>query len=585
MNLHTLISGDLRRKFRSAALMAAISLTPLAISAQQVQTSGAAPPDSVIVKSMPVTPALILAPPPENEEVTLAHRFTPLQSFAALFNTAEERERNIFFTLSRDAIAEFRTLTNNADARGPLSRAELKMLSDIRLAAKADAKKYRIPQPIAATLHFAAQQTGTDFEALVTRLQENSGNVMNVSPARLHAGDVYKFNVSTWLYLVKTQGAKHGLGFFADKIDVGAPVPNAQGLPTVRVAVNDPAVLRQLVAMRSNPRINALLGAEYVAHEQEIPQTAYKGMNYVYDMGVAAKQQQLMTIGFDLGIRGADGIRGPLTAAAKQEFALMSPLMLQGQTVETLLADAARQAVADAEKYSTVYNAITPATAFAVRHASKVAGMDFGYLMQLASAESGFDADISATTSSAAGLFQFIDNSWLVALYGYGAKYGLGDIAKTIEVERNGAGEITTARINDPLIEKYALSLRTDPRIMSLMGAEFARENHDNLQAALPRRNITRTDQYLAHFLGSSQAVTFITKLNRNPDAAAKTAFPAAAHANHGVFYKRGGIARTLEEVYDLFKNKFSSTFFDAPVPQTPPAPPRMPQPLLTGPG
>lgn len=584
MNLHTLKSSELRKKFRQATVFGALVFSPLTMSAQQAQGPGFVQPEPVKADTAIITTPVVIAPPPENEAVVAPHRFTPLESFGKLFATDEEKERNIFFTQSRDAIAEFRVLTNSTQT-GPLTRAELKTLSDIRLAAKADARKYRIPQPVAATLHLIAGRTNTSFEAMVTRLTENSGNVMELPSSRLIANNVYKFNVSTWLYMLKTQGAKHGLGFFADKIEVSNPLPDAKGRPTVRVDVKDPMVLRQLVALRNNPRISALMGAEYVAHESEIPQTAYKGMNYVYDIGVAQRQQALMVLGFDLGTRGVDGIAGPLYTAAMKELTQMyQPVLPPAQVTDSVLMDAAQLAIADSQRYSTVYNNITPATAFAVRHAAKVGGVDFGYLMQLAGAESGFDAGVSATTSSATGLFQFIDNSWLVALYSHGEKYGLGDIAKQIEVQRNGNGEITTARIADPFIEKYALSLRTDPRIMALMGAEFVKENRDNLQAAFPKRNITRTDQYLAHFLGSSQAVSFIVKMNRNPEASAKASFPAAANSNHGVFFKRGGVARTFQEVYNLFKGKFSSTFFDAPVvtssvrtPETVPLPPPRP--------
>lgn len=574
MHFPTITKEELRRKFKTAALATTVIFSPLTLAAQGQLPSA---PNLPAQDTMTTTPGLINAPPPESEPVPLPHRFTPLASFAPLFGTPDERARNIFFIQNRETIAEYRTLTNST-LTGALTRDELKTINDIKKAAAPDAKKYKISVAVAATLHFAARQTGTDFESMVTRLQENSGNVMNVASARLRADNVYKFNVSTWLYLMKTHGAKHGMGFFADNIEVSPPAMNAQNQPTVRVHVNDPAVLRQIIAMRNNPRISTLMGAEYVAHEAEVPQTAYKGMNYAYDIQVAEQQRALMTIGFDLGIRGADGVKGPLTAAALQEFRLMSqPLLAQGQTLDAMLQESARLAIEDAAKYSTMYNAINPATTFAVRHASKVAGVDFGYLMQLAGAESGFDAGISATTSSATGLFQFIDNTWLVSLYTHGAKYGLGDIAKRIEVERNAAGEITTASIRDPLVEKYALSLRTDPRIMALMGAEFAKDNREVLQAALPRRTITRTDQYLAHFLGSGQATNFIVKLDRNPNAAAKSSFPAAAEANHNVFYKRSGVARSLEEVYNLFKNKFSSTFFDPPVAPPPPRPVPLP--------
>ncbi len=578
MHFPHLEKADLRRKFRAAMIASSVMMSPLAVSAQSLTPTA---PTVPVANTTPI--ALDLAPPPESTPVPLPHRFLPLSSFAPLFNTADEKSSNIFFSNSRDAIREFRTLTNNPDATGPLSRVEVKMLADLRAEAAADVKKYKISLPVAATLRFAAQQTGMNYDVMVTRLQENAGNVMNVATGKLLSDNVYKFDVSTWLYLMKTQGSKHGMGFFADKIEVSEPMPGPTGKPTVKVSVADPTVLRQIISMRSNPRISLLLGGEYLMHEAEMPATAYKGMNYSYDITVADQQKSLMTIGFELGIRGADGVKGPLTTAALQEFALMSkPMLAQGQTLDMILSEAAAQALEDSAKYSARFPNITPATCFAVRHASKVAGVDFGYMMQLANAESGFDAGISASTSSATGLFQFIDKSWLTTLYKTGGKYGLTDIANNIIVQRNHEGVITAANIKNPFIEKYVIGLKTDPRVMALMGAEFARENLDNLQAALPSRNITRTDQYLAHFLGDGQAVEFIVKLNREPAAAAKTIFPKAAVANKGVFYKHGRVPRTLMEVYDLFKNKFSSTFFDTPAAPVPPAniplpPPRPP--------
>jgi len=97
------------------------------------------------------------------------------------------------------------------------------------------------------------------------------------------------------------------------------------------------------------------------------------------------------------------------------------------------------------------------------------------------------------------------------------------------------------------------------------MGAEFAKANRAGLAAAMPKRDITRTDQYLAHFLGSGKAVTFITKMEKKPGAIASVAFPAAAESNHGVFYKKGHIARSMSEVYSFFQAKFSLHIFDGP--------------------
>jgi hypothetical protein len=284
------------------------------------------------------------------------------------------------------------------------------------------------------------------------------------------------------------------------------------------------------------------------------------------------QQQQLQTLGFDLGPKGADGIRGPLSIASQEQFRQMSaPLFAQGRSYDDMLQESTAQAVQDSQKWTNKWNDVTPAAAFAIRQASKVVGVDFGYMMELASAESGFAQGVKATTSSATGMFQFTDDSWLTMMYLDGAKYGYKDIADHIDVKRDRNNNIISAKIDDPLIAKYALDLRKDPRLNALMGAEFAKENKAILESAMPRQQVNRTDQYLAHFLGPGQAVDFLTQMRKHPDTAADGLFPAAAGANHNVFYNDDGTARSLKDVYSFFQKKFNLGVFD------PPAPPRAP--------
>jgi hypothetical protein len=57
-----------------------------------------------------------------------------------------------------------------------------------------------------------------------------------------------------------------------------------------------------------------------------------------------------------------------------------------------------------------------PAVTGAIRHASKVTGTNFQYLVATAQVESGFNPGAAAATSSARGLFQFIEQTWLATL-------------------------------------------------------------------------------------------------------------------------------------------------------------------------
>ena len=68
----------------------------------------------------------------------------------------------------------------------------------------------------------------------------------------------------------------------------------------------------------------------------------------------------------------------------------------------------------------------------AVRLASRHTGADFDFMLAKAAQESGFRADAQAATSSATGLYQFIDSTWLGMIKEHGADYGLGRQAAAI---------------------------------------------------------------------------------------------------------------------------------------------------------
>src|SRR5690606_4013603 len=97
--------------------------------------------------------------------------------------------------------------------------------------------------------------------------------------------------------------------------------------------------------------------------------------------------------------------------------------------------------------------------------------------------------------SSASGLYQFIESTWLRMVHDHGDKYGMGDAARSITVTESGP------RVTDPEIRARILALRDDPRLSAAMAAEYARGNHAQLAQSLGRE-VGATDLYLAHFLG-----------------------------------------------------------------------------------
>ncbi|MFC3230143.1 transglycosylase SLT domain-containing protein [Marinibaculum pumilum] len=187
----------------------------------------------------------------------------------------------------------------------------------------------------------------------------------------------------------------------------------------------------------------------------------------------------------------------------------------------------------------------------AIGNASRRTGVDFAYLVAQARQESSFRPAVEAATSSATGLYQFIDQTWLGTVKAHGAKHGLGAYAGLIRTDASGRHSIA-----DPADRQAVLDLRKDPEIASLMAAEHARENGLALEQAL-NRPANATDLYMAHFLGVEGAKDFLQARDADPGRAAADLFPRAARANRGVFYDAGGQPRSLEQVYDRFAAKF----------------------------
>lgn len=184
----------------------------------------------------------------------------------------------------------------------------------------------------------------------------------------------------------------------------------------------------------------------------------------------------------------------------------------------------------------------------AIQRASQKTGVNFSYLMAQAAQESGFDPKAQASTSSARGLYQFIDRTWLEMVRDHGAGHGMGDLAAWIEGK---PGE--TPRVRDPVIKAKIMALRDDPTFASLMAGEYAAGNKSKLERETGG-NAGATELYLAHFLGPSGASRFLSALKSNSAAQADLILPEAAAANRNVFYaKDSGRALSVGEIYQRF--------------------------------
>jgi len=190
----------------------------------------------------------------------------------------------------------------------------------------------------------------------------------------------------------------------------------------------------------------------------------------------------------------------------------------------------------------------------AIALASRKTGVDFNYLLGQAQLESGMRANARASTSSASGLYQFIDQSWLGVIKKHGAEHGLGWAADSIG--RNASGRYV---VSDVGTRQAILSLRNDPQTAALMAAEHASDNKDQLEGSLGR-SATGTDLYMAHFLGLGGARSFLTAMANNPGRSGASMFPAAARANRSIFYASNGQPRSLSEIYQRFASRLDKS-------------------------
>lgn len=159
---------------------------------------------------------------------------------------------------------------------------------------------------------------------------------------------------------------------------------------------------------------------------------------------------------------------------------------------------------------------------------AEMVGVDPKLLATMCAVESDFKISAKAGTSSAGGLFQFIDSTWQAMLDKYGRKYGIAPGTR-----------------------------KNDPRANSLLGAEYIRENYEYLAKSIGRKP-NANDLYMAHFLGPGGARQVLTG---QPDAIAASLNPKAAAANKSVFYhnKGQGAPRTVRELMAEIDRRMSS--------------------------
>ena len=152
-------------------------------------------------------------------------------------------------------------------------------------------------------------------------------------------------------------------------------------------------------------------------------------------------------------------------------------------------------------------------------------------LMAVADKESSFITAVQAKTSSATGLYQFIERTWLGVVRDFGAKYGLAQDAALIVPGDNDRPSVT-----DPAERARILELRRDPYLSAVLAGEMLKRDAARIALKIGRE-LSLGEVYLAHFLGPDDAEDFLSTVVDKPKAAAAALLPGPAKANRSIFF------------------------------------------------
>lgn len=187
--------------------------------------------------------------------------------------------------------------------------------------------------------------------------------------------------------------------------------------------------------------------------------------------------------------------------------------------------------------------------AYAIDTAGDKSDVDFDYLLRTAIRESSLNPTARARTSSATGLFQFLDSTWLMVMKQEGPRLGYQKYADAIKVDKDG--DYTIA---DRKLRAEVLKLREDPQVAADLAAAFTRSNGEFLYKRFGRMP-SPGELYIAHFLGANGAAKFFDAGLADPNQSAAALFPRQARANPTIFYDHGK-PRSIRQVYQVLVAK-----------------------------
>lgn len=156
-----------------------------------------------------------------------------------------------------------------------------------------------------AAIARASAATGVDFDYLVAQARLESGLDPNARAATSSAAGLYQFVGGTWLDTLDRHAGTHGLDW------AGAAITRSGGHATI----GDPALRSQIMALRYDPDVSALMAAE-LARDNSAELSGF--------LGRAPDSTELYLAHF-LGAAGARGFLGALQSTPQASAAALFP--------------------------------------------------------------------------------------------------------------------------------------------------------------------------------------------------------------------------------------------------------------------
>ena len=182
------------------------------------------------------------------------------------FDVGEDQSTGQTGTHTLQALDEFRTLYLPASGQRKKPDNDRLAASISKYAARArkDAQKFSVESGILAAIRLGSRRTGVEFSFLMElAATESSFDPTSIAPITAAAG-LYQFKDDTWLEAVRNYGNKYGMAVYASQVEnYTDPTGNR------RLRIPDPAVQQYVLALRHNPRLSALLAAEYVKRNRK----------------------------------------------------------------------------------------------------------------------------------------------------------------------------------------------------------------------------------------------------------------------------------------------------------------------------